>query len=91
MSNAAPKFEYSGPPIQWQNEVLQGALVEGNRIQVHVSRGALRNARPEIAELPALEQFQASRDRFIAIALRELKRGNSEGGKVLVKTASLMR
>jgi hypothetical protein len=52
MSVEAPKFEFSGPPIQWQNDVLQDVLVEGNRIQVHVSMEALQDAKPELSSRP---------------------------------------
>ena len=85
MSDEAPKFEFVGPPIQWQDDVLQDVLVEGNRLQVHVTMEALQDAKPEISELSALEQFAASRDRLMTIALREFKRGNSENGKILMK------
>lgn len=91
MSDEAPKFEFVGPPIQWQNDVLQDILIEGNRVQVHVSMEALQDAKPELFEAGALEQFAASRDRFVDIALREYKRGNSEDGKILVKTEYLRR
>jgi hypothetical protein len=89
MSDDAPKFEFSGPPIQWQNDVLQDVIVEGNRIQVHVAMEALQDAKPELSSRPPLAQYSASRDRFMAIALREFMRGNSEDGKVLVKTEYL--
>ena len=91
MSEEAPKFEFVGPPIQWQNDVLQNILVEGNRVQVHVSMEALQDAKPELSEADSLEQYAASRDRFMDIALRQIGRGNSEDGKVLVKTEHLRR
>jgi hypothetical protein len=89
MSDEPPKFEFIGPPIQWQDDVLQDVMVEGNRIQVHVSMEALQDAKPELSSRPTLEQFSASRDKFMAIALREFMRGNCEDGKVLVKTEYL--
>lgn len=89
MSDEEPKFEFTGPPIQWQHDVLQDVLIEGNKVQVHVSMEALQDAKPELSELSPLAQFEASRDHFMAIALREFKRGNSEDGKVLVKTEYL--
>lgn len=91
MSNEAPKFEFVGPPIQWHGDVLQDVLVEGNRVQVHVSQEALQDAKPELTEAKALAQFSASRDRFIAIALREYMKGNVSDGKVLVRTEYLGR
>ena len=91
MSEEAPKFEFIGPPIQWRDDVLQDVVIEGNRIQVHVPMEALQDARPELSEGTALEQFAASRDRFMAIALREYKRGNYEDRRVLVKTEYLRR
>jgi hypothetical protein len=89
MSDEAPKFEFIGPPIQWQNDVLQDILIEGNRVQVHISMEALQDAMPELSDAKALVQFSASRDRFMAIALREVAKGNIEDGKVLVKTEHL--
>jgi hypothetical protein len=89
MPDSPPKFEFVGPPIQWQNDVLEDVIVEGNRIQVHISMEALQDANLELSFRPRLEQFSASRDKFMAIALREFARGNSEDGKVLVKTEYL--
>ena len=89
MAEQAPKFEFAGSPVQWQNDVLQDILIEGNRIRVHVSMEALQDAKPELSNSPALEQFAASRDRFMAIALIQIRRGNCEDGKVLVKTEYL--
>lgn len=89
MTDEPPKFEFVGPPIQWQSDVLQDILVEGNRVQVLISMEALQDANPELTEAEALVQFSSSRDRFMAIALREYVRGNIQDGKVLVKTGYL--
>lgn len=58
-------------------------------MQVHVSMEALKDALPELLASPALEQFAASRNRFMMIALKEIKRGSCEDGNVLVKTRHL--
>jgi hypothetical protein len=52
--------------------VLQHLLVDGKQILVHVSMEALQDAKPELSEKPAVEQFAASRDRFMAVALRQI-------------------
>lgn len=89
MTDEVPKFEFVGSPIQWQNDVLQDVIIEGNRVQVQISMEALQDAKPELSQVEALEQFSASRDRFMAIALKEYVRGNIQDGKVLVKTGYL--
>ena len=91
MSEETPKFEFVGPPIQWHDDVLQEILIEGNRVQVQVSMEALQDANPELTTAKSMVQFSASRDRFMAIALREYVQGNVADGKVLVRTEHLRR
>ena len=46
MSDEVPKFEFIGPPLQWQDDVVQDVLIKGNRLQVQVPREALQDANP---------------------------------------------
>jgi hypothetical protein len=69
--------------------VLQHLLVDGKQILVHVSMEALQDAKPELSEKPAVEQFAASRDRFLAVALGQIHKGSCQGGRVLVRTEHL--
>lgn len=89
MSDKPPKFEFVGPPIQWQSDVLQNIIIEGNKVQVQISMEALQDANPKLTEAEALAQFCSSRDRFMAIALKAYVRGNIQDGKILVKTGYL--
>lgn len=38
---------------------------------------------------PALEQFAASRDRLISVALKQIQKGNCLDGRVVVRTEYL--